>query len=99
MHPLTSAVRERKEMTMKTLTIAAFAAGLLASPAFANELEDYCTAYVTENGGDVSGCTCLAEEADDAMTQELLAVQSDEDVENLSDASKEAIADCFPTAG
>lgn len=83
---------------MKKLMIAALAAGLAISPAFAGDLEEYCVAYVNESGGDPSGCSCLADAADASMSEELMAVQSDADVESLSDASKEAIAACFPAA-
>lgn len=82
---------------MKRCAFAALLAGFVVAPTAASELEDYCVAYTTEKaGGDPSGCACLAEAADDAMTQELLAVQSEADVEALSDASKEAIAACWP---
>ncbi|MEO1136879.1 MAG: hypothetical protein AAFW68_09770 [Pseudomonadota bacterium] len=74
------------------------AAGLSFAPALANDLEAHCTDYVTENGGDPSGCACLAETADSSATQELLAVASQADIEGLSDSAKEAIAACFPEA-
>jgi len=80
---------------MKKLIITAIVVGF-AAPAFASELEDYCVDYTTENAGDPSGCSCLAEAADDSMAEELMAVESDADVEALSDASKEAIAACWP---
>ena len=80
---------------MKKLAILALSASFLAAPAFAGDLEAHCVA-VTSEGGDPSGCACLAEAADDAMTEELLAVESDADIEGLSDASKEAIAACWP---
>lgn len=83
---------------MKKILIGAVAVGMAAVPAAASELEDYCVAYTTENDGDPSGCSCLADAADDAMTEELLNVQSQADVEALSDASKEAIATCWPAA-
>jgi len=83
---------------MKKLAIAALAAGLIVSPAFASEFEDYCVAYTTESTGDSSGCSCLADAADSAMQEELMAVQSEADIEGLSDASKEAIGACWPDA-
>ena len=81
---------------MKKLTIALFVAAATLTPALASELEDKCVSYSAENGGDASGCSCLAETADAAATEELLAVQSDEDIEALSDDAKAAIAACFP---
>lgn len=83
---------------MKKLIIAAFAAGLAFTPALAEDLEAHCTAYVTEGGGDPSGCSCLAETADADATAELLAVASQADVDALSDNAKGAIAACFPDA-
>lgn len=87
---------------MKKLVIALAAAGTTAglslAPALANDLEAHCTDYVTGSGGDPSGCACLAETADSGATQELLAVESEADVEGLSDSAKEAIAACFPDA-
>ena len=81
---------------MKKLIIALAVCGISA-PAFASsELQSYCEAYVAESGGDVSGCACLGDEADADVAAELLAVQSEADVEGLSDAAKEAIAACFP---
>lgn len=83
---------------MKRFFVTGLAASLLASAALAGDLEEYCVGYTTENNGDPSGCACLAEAADDAMTEELLAVASEEDMEALSGASKEAIASCWPDA-
>lgn len=81
---------------MKKLTIALFVAAASLTPALASELEDKCVAYSEESGGDASGCSCLAETADAAATQELLAVQTQEDIAALSDDAKAAIAACWP---
>lgn len=83
---------------MKTLVAAMCAAGLAASPALAGDLETHCEAYLAETGGDASGCSCLAEAADADMAAELMEVASEADLEGLSDASKEAIASCWPEA-
>lgn len=84
---------------MRKFFIASLAVGLIASPAFASsDLEAHCVAYTTETGGDSSGCSCLAAAADADMTAELMAVASPEDVETLSQASKDAIASCWPDA-
>lgn len=83
---------------MKKLAIALAAAGFSLTPALAGDLEAYCTEYVTSNGGDASGCACLAETADAGATEELMAVASEADIEALSDSAKEAIAACFPEA-
>jgi hypothetical protein len=84
---------------MKKLMIAALIAGFAVSPAFANGLEEHCTAYAADNGSDPSGCSCLADAADASMAEELMSVASEADLEGLSDASKEAIASCWPDAG
>ncbi len=81
---------------MKKMTIALALAGFWAAPAYASDLEAHCEAYAAENGVDASGCACLAETADADATEELLAVNSPEDVEAVSDSAKEAIAACFP---
>lgn len=83
---------------MKKFIITALAAMFAAAPALAGDLEAYCVAYNEENGGDASGCGCLAEAADAGMAEELMAVQSDADIEALSDEAKEAIAACWPDA-
>jgi hypothetical protein len=83
---------------MKKLITALAAAGFAIAPAFASELEEHCEAYVTENGGDSSGCSCLAETADADATTELLAIASEADIEGLSDNAKSAIGACFPDA-
>ncbi len=83
---------------MKKLIITALVASFAIAPAGASELEEYCVGYTTESGGDSSGCSCLAEAADASMAEELMAIASDADLENLSDASKQAIATCWPDA-
>lgn len=81
---------------MKKLIITVIVAGFAMAPAIASELEDYCLDYTAANAGDPSGCSCLADSADDSMAEELMSVESDADIEALSDASKEAIAACWP---
>jgi hypothetical protein len=84
---------------MKKLIIAASALGLMASPALAgDDLEGHCEAYAAENGTDPAGCACLADAADADMTAELMEVASPEDIDGLSEASKEAIGACWPDA-
>lgn len=83
---------------MKRLIAALCAAGFAASPALAGDLQAYCEAYADENGTDPSGCACLADAADGDMTAELMEVASEADIEALSDASREAIASCWPDA-
>ena len=84
---------------MKKIITAVVALGLIASPSYASDLEASCEAYAAENGTDGSGCGCLAETADASVTEELLTVASEADLEGLSDAAKEAIGTCFPDAG
>ncbi|MHA7871990.1 MAG: hypothetical protein ACX939_06560 [Hyphococcus sp.] len=83
---------------MKKYLIALASAGFAIAPAFAGDLESYCVEYTSDNGGDPSGCSCLADAADASMAEELMAVSSEADIEGLSDASKEAIAACWPDA-
>ncbi len=84
---------------MKTIALTlALSAGLALAPAYAGDLEGHCEAYAAENGSDASGCACLAETADAAATEELLAVASPEDLEGLSDNARGAVEACFPEA-
>lgn len=72
-----------------------------AAPAFANETAEACKSYVEENGGDASGCDCLGEAAasDADLAAALAAIEAPEDLEAADDATKAAIAACFPNAG
>lgn len=86
----------------KIISLAAIGA-LSMSPAvtgaaFASDLQSHCEAIAAESGGDASGCACLAEAADDTAAAELLAVTAPEDIENLSDATRQVLAICFPDA-
>ncbi len=81
---------------MKKMIIAFAALGALTAPGYASDLQAHCEAYVAENGGDASGCACLADTADSDAASELMAVASEADIEALSDSAKEAIAACFP---
>lgn len=83
---------------MKKYSIFAAALYLAASPAAAEDLESKCVAFTTENGGDASGCACLAAAAGGSVLEELMNVQSNEDMEMLSKPSKDAIAMCWPDA-
>jgi hypothetical protein len=98
MHTIKTHNGKRKETPMKKLIAALAASGFALAPAFASDLEAHCEAYAAENGTDGAGCACLAETADADATAELLAVAGPEDLETLSDGSKEAIAACFPDA-
>ncbi len=84
---------------MRKIITAAVALSLIASPSFASELEAHCEAYAAENGTDASGCSCLADAADASVTEELMAIASEADIEGLSDDAKTAIGTCFPDAG
>lgn len=84
---------------MKKLIAALCVAGFAISPALAgDDLEAHCEAYAEANGGDASGCACLAETADADATAELMEVQGPEDLEGLSASTAEAVAACFPDA-
>lgn len=77
------------------------AAGAFVGAAAANEIEDQCTAYAVEYDGDASGCACLgqAAESDDALAAAIALIETPEDVEAADDATKAAIAACWPSAG
>ncbi len=83
---------------MKQLVAIVLGVSFVAAPALASDLETQCVAYATETSGDASGCSCLAKAADDGMTEELMAIQSEADLEGLSQASKDAIASCWSGA-
>lgn len=87
---------------MKNLMIAGvMLAPFLIAPANANETEDFCVAFATENGWDTEPCACIGEAADsnpDAKA-EILSFTSPEDAEAMSQSTKETIAHCFPNEG
>ena len=87
-------------MKMKKIfgTIAAAGLALSALPASASDLEANCEAYAEANGTDPSGCSCLADTADDAVAEELSVVETEADLEMLSDTAKAAIQACWPDA-
>lgn len=72
-----------------------------AAPAFANETAEACKSYVEKNGGDASGCDCLGEAAaeDADLAAALAAIEAPEDLEAADEATKAAIAACYPDAG
>lgn len=71
-----------------------------ASPAFANETAEACKSYVEQNGGDPSGCDCLGEAAagDADLAAALAEIETPEDLEAADEATKAAIAACYPDA-
>ncbi|MEM9495754.1 MAG: hypothetical protein AAGA09_07095 [Pseudomonadota bacterium] len=82
---------------MKKLLVIAAAAGVCFASANANELEERCLAYMTETGGDASGCSCIGETADDAVSAELLALaEAGGDESSLSSAAVAALDACWP---
>jgi hypothetical protein len=92
--------KAEKEKMMKVLYVAAVAAACMTAPASANETADACRGYVAENGGDASGCDCLGDAADsDAnLADALAAIEAPADLEAADDATKAAIAACYPDA-
>lgn len=82
---------------------AAAAVAIMAAPASADDIEAICTAAVTADGGDASGCGCLAAEAkgDAAMTAnivEIAAMATADRGGHTSEATAAAIEKCFPQA-
>lgn len=86
-------------MKKELITAGALAVAFIAAPSFANDLEDKCVAYNEENGGDPSGCACLGESAEGDVYEEFMAIESQADLEALSDDAKAVLAACFPNAG
>ena len=83
---------------MNKFAVTAFVSAFVISPAFASDLESHCTSYAESNGTDPAGCTCLVDLADDDMAEELLEVETPDDLEFLSEDSIEAIQECWPDA-
>ena len=85
-------------MLKPILAAALFA--VTAAPAFANETAEACKAYVEKNGGDASGCDCLGEAAaeDADLAAALAEIETPADLEAADDATKAAIAACYPNA-
>lgn len=74
------------------------AALLLQSSGAAAEIADGCREYAAANGGDASGCDCIGEAAaaDPSLMEALAAIETPEDFESADDATKAALAACFP---
>jgi hypothetical protein len=85
----------------KLLYAAAFAVAAISASAYANETEDFCVEFAGGNGWDTSPCSCVGEvaEGDSSVKEEILALSSAEDVDYLSDSTKEALSVCFPENG
>ncbi len=86
---------------MKKILIASIvAAGFIGGVASANEIEAQCNAYMEENNGDNSGCSCLGAAAaeDDALATAIAAIQSQADVDAADEHTKAALAACWPDA-
>ena len=85
-------------MLKQTLAAVLFMA--IAAPAYANDTAEACKSYVEKNGGDASGCDCLGEaaEEDADLAAALAEIETPADLEAADDATKAAIAACFPNA-
>lgn len=84
---------------LKTILAAALFVAT-AAPAFANETAEACKSYIEKNGGDASGCDCLGEAAaeDADLAAALAEIEAPEDLEAADEATKAAIAACYPDA-
>ncbi|HXI86538.1 MAG TPA: hypothetical protein VNH64_03710 [Parvularculaceae bacterium] len=84
---------------LKAISLGVVAA-LLAAPAYANQTEDECMAYSQRNNTDPSGCVCLGAAAakDPALATALDQIKVPADVDAADDATKQAIAQCWPDA-
>ncbi|GJL93623.1 MAG: hypothetical protein DHS20C05_00280 [Hyphococcus sp.] len=87
---------------MKKLLLFAFIAGAACGGvAIANESEDFCVAFAEEHDLGTEPCSCIGEvsEANPDLKEALLALTDPSEVESWDEASKEAVAACFPERG
>lgn len=90
--------------TMKfapSIFAAAAAVAFMIAPASASDINQLCIDTVTADGGDTSGCGCLADKAagDADMTANLemvAAMAAEERADHMSESTAAAIAECFP---
>lgn len=80
---------------------ASAAVAFMTVPASATDINQLCIDTVTADGGDTSGCGCLAEkaahDADMAANLEMVAAMAAEErAGHMSEATAAAIAECFP---
>lgn len=83
------------------LFAAAAAVAFMTVPASASDINQLCIDTVTADGGDTSGCACLAEkaasDADMSANLEMIAgMAAEERAGHTSEATAAAIAECFP---
>lgn len=83
---------------LKVVTAAAAAGAAVFSLASANESEAFCVEFASGNGWDTEPCACVGEvmESDAGVKAEILGFSTAEDVEGMSESTKEAISACFP---
>jgi hypothetical protein len=83
---------------MNKIILSALVAGAaIAAPAFANETEDFCTAFAGEHGLGTEPCACVGEvgEANADVKADILALTSPDETEGWDQSTKEALAECF----
>jgi hypothetical protein len=99
LHTLNDQREGNKTMMKPILAATLFIAA--SAPAFANDAADACKSYVEKNGGDPSGCECLGEAAaeDADLAAALVEIDTPADLEAADEATKAAIAACYPSAG
>lgn len=84
---------------MKNIILPALIAGAaFAAPAFANETEDFCTAFATKFGMGTEQCSCVGEvgEANPDLKAAILALTDPSDADAWDGALKEKLSVCFP---
>ena len=94
-----AAVTKEKEKPMKNLMMASLAlAPFFVAPAFASVTEDHCIALTEAEGLGSEACACVGEvgDANPGVEAEVLALSSTDEANLMSDATKEALAVCFP---
>jgi len=81
----------------RTLVIISIGALIFASAAYANDRwMDDCEAFKAANPEAAADCGCMAEAIgdDEALMAEMIATETLDDVERLSDAAKAIIESC-----
>ena len=70
----------------------------LATPAFANEIEDNCTAARAGAGLDTEGCSCVGDltDADPGLADELDGIKTQDEFEALDQSIIDQVLVCFP---
>ncbi len=82
----------------KLLLSAVFAVGVVATPAFAGDVEAHCEALTAEGGVGNEACSCVGDVAsgNQDVADAVLGLGSVDDADGMDDSVKEALSICFP---